>query len=161
MSSRFVVPILFRCLFPQQISDFRIERMEKDQRIYENKSHYTVTVLPFLAKDGELDHWGMAMYLLSGNSTFRELRDECWEDLSKRTEFLSLFDDAMKMATLPEPPDKRLFEGLETALGLLNLGYLDPVYLERTAFNPFTILRIGNFLAAQPVSVRHANIRLT
>lgn len=133
--------------------------MEKNQRICEYELHHTVTAVPCIDNKGELDEWGTAMYILLDNTDFCELNDECWQDLSKRKTFSSRFNSTLKMAAVTGLSDKKLLEDLGPALGLLSLGNLDPVYLEMTAYNPFTVLRIGNFLAAQPVSVPDANIR--
>jgi hypothetical protein len=90
---------------------------------------------------------------MNESSSFSTLRDDCWEDPPTRERYLSLLESRSVFPQLPNQASyKRLFGTFGPALGLLKIARLDSTYLRKTAFNPFTLFRVGNSLAEQFVS---------
>jgi hypothetical protein len=81
------------------------------------------------------------------------LSDQCWAHRN------SIPHKDTKYETADDIIDPLYQKGLEAAQELIELGYLDKVFLMETAYNPFTLLRNIQDAEARRLFVETANVR--
>jgi hypothetical protein len=92
------------------------------------------------------------LYLLKARDDFSQLADLSWEDLSTRNSLCRMAAATHALAENDLPGEIFPLEDHEAAWALLQAVAMDNKYLERTEYNAFKLIRLGNqFSKEDPV----------